>query len=520
MPFLDWVNKNQALVEAKQIPYHLLKSEALYGENSENLLIQGDNLLALKALRPLYEGQIKCIFIDPPYNTKSAFTHYDDKLEHSQWLSMMYPRLQLLRDLLTEDGVLFCTLDDSELAYLTVMLDEIFGRKNNCGLLVWEKKKKPSFLNANMGGVTEYILAYAKDRSKSPAFVGGLTTEGKKYPLNNAGNGLRALLFPKGKIKFNCKDQTFIPQDMSEGNIKTKLLDTLVVENGVNKNEFRLEGEWRYSQDKLDEILRDNEEIVISKSPFRPNHIKAGGEPKKMKNLLSVAHYQMSTYEDATSESEALFGSAESFDYPKPEKLIYTLLNAVMDDGDIVLDSFLGSGTTAAVAQKMGHQWIGIEMGEQAKTHCVPRLEKVIAGEQGGISSMIEWTGGGGFHYCKLASPMFNENGQINEGVNFKNLAHFLWNYETKTPASKKYSTPLLGIHKGIAYYLLYNGILGDKTPDAGNVLTQKVLKIIDEIIPHDGPKVIYGEACRISQNRLDSALITFKQIPYDIHTI
>jgi adenine-specific DNA-methyltransferase len=168
----------------------------------------------------------------------------------------------------------------------------------------------------------------------------------------------------------------------------------------------------------------------------------------------------------------------------------------------------------------MNRKWIGMEMGEQAKTHCIPRLEKVIEGEQGGISQAVAWQGGGGFHFCKLASPMFDENGQINSEVRFKNLAHFLWNYETRTPAPKKYDTPLLGIHNGIAYYLLYNGILGDKRPESGNVLTPSVLKAINEIIPYDGPKVVYGEACRLSQNRLDLAQTTFKQIPYDISTI
>lgn len=520
MPFLDWINKNQATQTVKETPYCLLRNEGIYGEDSENLLIQGDNLLALKALKPLYEGSIKCIFIDPPYNTKNAFAHYDDKLEHSQWLSMMYPRMALLRELLSEDGILFCTLDETELAYLTVMMDEIFGRKNNCGLLVWEKKKKPSFLNANMGGVTEYVLAYAKNRSKSPAFIGGVTTEGKKYPLNNAGNGLKTLLFKKGSIKFKCRDQVFEPQDMSDGNIKTKLLDTLEVEGGVNKDDFRLEGEWRYSQNKLDEILQNNEQIIISKAPFRPNHIKAGGEPKKMKNLLSIAHYDMSTYEDATSEGENLFGSDTAFDYPKPEKLIYTLINAVTEEGDLVLDSFLGSGTTAAVAHKMGRRWIGIEMGEHAKTHCIPRLEKVMSGEQGGISSLVEWTGGGGFNFCTLSSSIFDADGAINQEVNYDTLAAFVWNFETKRPGKAKYQAPLIGIHNNVAYYLLYNGILGDRKPESGNVLTTKVLKLLNELFPYDGPKVIYGEACSLGENKLDAERITFKQIPYDINVL
>ena len=143
MPFLDWVNKNQAQQASREVPYHLLKQEAVYGDNAENLLIQGDNLLALKALIPFYAGRVKCIFIDPPYNTQSAFMHYDDKLEHSQWLSMMYPRLVLLRDLLAEDGSIWVTIDDNEAHYLKALMDEVFGRKNFISNLVWQKKTAP-----------------------------------------------------------------------------------------------------------------------------------------------------------------------------------------------------------------------------------------------------------------------------------------------------------------------------------------------------------------------------------------
>ena len=375
---LTWIGKEQVtklepriLIEDAENSYH---ASMRFSDDDifENKIIFGDNLLALKALEQEYCGQVKCIYIDPPYNTGSAFEHYDDGIEHSLWLSLMRDRLTLLRSLLREDGVIFSSIDDSEFPYLAVLMDEIFGRKNSCGVFIWEKKKKPSFLNANMGIVTEYVLAYAKNRQQSPAFIGGVTTAGKKYPLNNAGNALKALTFPAGKVIFKCGDQIFEPQDMSEGNIKTKLLDRLEVKNGRNANEFRLEGEWRYSQAKLDEILTTHEQIVISKAPFRPNHIKDGGDPKKIKNLLSIAHFGMSTYEDATAESEALFGSAESFDYPKPELLISTLIQAATEEGDLVLDSFAGSGTTAAVAHKLKRRWITIELGDHCHSHVIP----------------------------------------------------------------------------------------------------------------------------------------------------
>lgn len=412
---LRWIGKEhrprlepRILIEDASYSYHAHARRD--GDIFDNVLIRGDNLLALKALQSTHAGQAKCVYIDPPYNTGSAFTHYDDGLEHSHWLGLMRDRLELLKTLLRPDGILFVHIDDTEQAYLKVLLDEIFGRKNFCGQFVWEKKKKPSFLNANMGVVTEYILAYSPDRRMSPPFVGGKTTEGKKYPLNNAGNSPSVLTFPAGSVQFRCLDQLFEPQDMSERNIKTRLLDRLTVSDGRNVDEFRLWGEWRYSQKKLDQIISSGETIVISKAPFRPNHIKAGGEDKKLKNLLSIAHYGMPTYEDSNAESIALFGEA-AFDYPKPEKLISVLIDAVTQEGDLVVDSFAGSGTTGAVAHKMRRRWIMVELGDHCETHIVPRLRKVIDGtDNGGISSEAGWSGGGGFRYYRLAPSLLEKD--------------------------------------------------------------------------------------------------------------
>lgn len=408
---LTWAGKShrprlepRVLLEDERFSHHA--GARRDGDVFSNLLVRGDNLLALKALESTHSNCVQCIYIDPPYNTGSAFSHYADGLAHSYWLSLMRDRLEILQKLLKREGVIFVHIDDHEHAYLKVLMDEIFGRSNFCGQLVWEKKKKPSFLNANMGTVTEYILSYAKDRRFSPAFVGGTTTEGKKYPINNAGNALSTLTFPARSVRFNCDDQVFHPQNMSEGNIKTELLDTLVVAGGTNVGPFRLRGEWRYSQKRLLEIVEAGETLMISKAPFRPNHVKAGGEDKKLKNLLSVAHYGMATYEDATAEGIRLFGS-EAFDYPKPEKLLQTLIDAVTEEGDLVLDSFAGSGTTGAVAHKMGRRWIMVELGDHCETHIVPRLKKVIDGEDpGGITEAVGWKGGGGYRYCRLAPSL------------------------------------------------------------------------------------------------------------------
>lgn len=429
---LTWIGKDE---EIKLEPRILVEDpEKSYGDpNSENMLIHGDNLLALKALEQDYAGKVKCIYIDPPYNTGSAFEHYDDGIEHSLWLGLMRPRLEILRNLLTNDGVIFISISDDECHYLKIICDEIFNRSNYCGTLIWEKKKKPSFLS-NMGGVTENILSYAKKKDLSPAFIFGETTKGKKYPFNNAGNGVRILEFPANSVIFSISDQIVSPQDMSGGKIITKLLDTIHIKDGKNTNKFRLEGEWRYSQSKLNEIIAENGVISISQIPFRPNHIKDGGAPKKMKNLLSIAHYKMSTYEDATKETIQLFGD-NPFDYPKPEKLIYTLLSAVSNNGDIVLDSFLGSGTTAAVAHKMGLRYIGIELGDHAYTHCVPRLRKVIDGnDELSFSEEIDWHGGGGFKFYNLAPSLLQKdkygNWVIDEKYDAKMLAEAMCKHE------------------------------------------------------------------------------------------
>lgn len=207
-----------------------------------------------------------------------------------------------------------------------------------------------------------------------------------------------------------------------------------------------------------------------------------------------------------------------SFDTPKPEGLIKRILEIATNENDLVLDSFLGSGTTAAVAHKMGRRYIGIEMGDHAVSHCVPRLQKVIEGEQGGISEDVNWSGGSGYRFYRLGPPVFDADGHINRDIRFPHLAAHIWFVETGTALSstgeQDFETPLLGVHDGVAYYLLYNGILGDKRPQGGNVLTAKILATLPD---HNGPKVIYGESSRLGSARLKAENITFKQTPYDV---
>ncbi|MBP7822358.1 MAG: site-specific DNA-methyltransferase [Candidatus Moranbacteria bacterium] len=263
------------------------------GNLKQNLLIKGNNLLALYTLRERLAGQVKLIYIDPPYyfsESKSADTFlYNSNFKLSSWLTFMRNRLEVALELLSDDGIILVSISDEGQAYLKILMDEIFGHSNFVANIIWEKKKKPSFL-AGIGVITEYVVAFAKNKLNAPIFVYGETTKGKKYPFNNAGNSINILEFPPNSVTFRISDQTIAPQDMSEGRIITELLDALVIDGGKNKDTFRLRGEWRYSQAKLDEIIANGEQIIISKVPFRPNHIKDGGEPKKMHNLLSIAH--------------------------------------------------------------------------------------------------------------------------------------------------------------------------------------------------------------------------------------
>ncbi|CAJ1825589.1 site-specific DNA-methyltransferase [Aeromonas veronii] len=502
MPFLDWVNKNQARASSTQVPYHLLQKEAEYGAPSENMVIQGDNLLALRALMPLYAGRIKCIFIDPPYNTQSAFEHYDDKLEHSQWLSMMYPRLVLLRDLLAEDGSIWITIDDNEAHYLKVIMDEVFGRSNFVTSIAWQKRYSRENRTA-IGEAHEHILVYARTPELFKQSRNKLALGDKQLKQYKNGNN-----DPRGPWRaVSLSAQGFRPNQMYK------------ITSPIGTEHYPPAGScWKVIEDKYKDLLAEDRIYFGKNGDAVPSRKQFLADIEGMVPWTWWPHEEVGHTDEAKKEGHLLFSAENAFGTPKPERLIERIIHIATKENDLVLDSFLGSGTTAAVAHKMGRRYIGIEIGEHATTHCIPRLQKVIEGEQGGISQSVGWQGGGGFGFYTLhPEPVFQANGQIRPDIKFEPLAAYIWHMETGVGSNQTMDSPLLGVHNGIAYYLLYNGILGDRRPQGGNVLTRTILAWLQAEYPHDGPIVIYGESIRIGEERLAQANVTFKQIPYDV---
>lgn len=502
MPWLEWLDRKQDVSKAGQAPYRLLepvhKLDA--GDaDAPNMLIEGDNLDALKALLPYYGGQVKCIFIDPPYNTKSAFEHYDDNLEHSKWLSMMYPRLELLRRFLSKEGSIWITIDDNEGHYLKVLMDEVFGRDRFVATCVWQKRYSRENREA-IGDVHDYILVYAEDPEafkKARNRVPFTEEQAKVYRNVEPGTGRRWRPVPMTAQGY--RPNQMYPITAPGGAVHVppegRCWSTIEPEYLKMKAAGRIYfGQNNNSQPNIIRYLDDNEGVV----------------PWTWWPSEEVGHT-----DEAAKEQHQLMGKAAAFATPKPERLLKRIIEIATNPGDIVLDSFLGSGTTAAVAHKMRRRWIGVDMGEHARTHCQPRLQKVVDGEQGGISEAVGWEGGGGFRFYKLGPAVFDENNRIREGIKFEWLAAHVWFAETGVARSTRANkSPLLGVHEGTAYYLLYNGILGERSVSGGNVLT---LKLLSELPEHDGRKVIYGEATRLSPERLASMGIVFKQTPYDL---
>ena len=569
MPILNWLTRDEDIRTAQRAPYRLLEEVPdLSAGDAGNMLIQGDNLEALKALLPFYAGRVKCIYIDPPYNTGSAFEHYDDNLEHTRWLAMMWPRLELLREFLSENGSIWVSIDDNEGHYLKVIMDEVFGRGN---FINHVSVKMKLVAGASGGGEDkklkkniEHLLVYARNIDSSIGFqkfndyyvetdlmehIETMRASGKSWKYTSiakswggeisakrlrtgAGEPLETTRFEgleRTTINAVCAEEgisereaysKYFDQIFSDTNAQTSIR-TRVIDHYKNLGDDEvIETEYvpRSGRQKGKRVSH----FYISPTIRRVIWLRDSAE--KRGNFVFKTE-KIGTYWDGFSLNNLTKeGGIQFANGKKPEGLLQRILHIATDPGDLVLDSFLGSGTTAAVAHKMGRRYIGIEMGDHARTHCAPRLNKVVEGERGGISKAVNWRGGGGFRFYRLGPPVFDREGRIRRDIRFSVLAAHVWFSETDRPwdGAREPGGPLLGVRDGRAYALLYNGVLGDKRPGGGNVLTRATLALIREEIERavpgfDGPLTVYGERSRLTPATLDRERVAFRQTPYDV---
>jgi DNA modification methylase len=559
MPTLNWIGKDAVINHHKEVPFRLLKCRAdlsVGDPDSGNLLVQGDNLEALKALLPYYAGQVKCIYIDPPYNTgkqtwiyndnvnspeirewlgKTVGSESEDLSRHDKWLCMMYPRLVLLHEMLSDDGTLWMSIDDNEFHNALSILSEIFGTRNKVGILVWKNANDNN--PTNITTEHEYVICFAKNADKLPKDWKS-TTLPSKEKLIEIGNDFienypdkesrqtaytkwyrenRPYIWPFQDYKFIDDGGIYTGSRSVHNPGKEGYRYDVIHPNGKPCVQPMMG--YRFPQETMNRLLSERK-IIFGEDETKLVELKLYVRDYRSK-LSSLFELDGRV---GTNEIKSIFPeSKRPFDFPKPTGLIQEILSFVTNDQDIVLDSFSGSGTTGHSVLRqnsedgLNRKFILIEMDKQiAEQITSERIKRSINGyaDNEGL--------GGGFRYCELGATLFDPNRQIREEVKYNDLAQHVYFVETGQPLpipppfpkGKGAVGPLLGVSNGTAVYLLYNGILKDKSVNGGNVLTYDVLEGLPE---HEGQKVIYGNGSRISKARLNDLGILFKQIPYEI---
>ncbi|TAH44608.1 MAG: site-specific DNA-methyltransferase [Betaproteobacteria bacterium] len=405
---LTWIGKEKRpklepriLLEDPGRSYHA-KHRVADNDIFDNRLIFGDNLLALKALEAEFAGQVKCVFIDPPYNTGSAFTHYDDGLEHSIWLGLMRDRLEIIKRLLADDGSLWITIDDNEAHYLKVLCDEVFGRGNFVSTVIWQKKYAPKSDSKYFSESHDFVLVVAKqlDRFNLRRLP---KTEKQTGRYTNRDNDPRGPWKASDVLRNEARDYAIFPVKLPSGR-------EVMPPPGTS---------WRYTKEKFAELIADNRIWFGVNGDARPAYKRFLTEVTDTIPSTTIWSYdEVGHNDESKKEMRAIFGE-DLFATPKPERLLERVLTLATNPGDLVLDSFAGSGTTGAVAHKMGRRWIMVELGEHCHTHIIPRLKKVIDGEdKGGITEAVGWQGGGGFRYYGLAPSLIVDDRWGNPVIN------------------------------------------------------------------------------------------------------
>ncbi|GAA9257627.1 hypothetical protein TH0127_05310 [Helicobacter pylori] len=380
--------------------------ESALKDKNTNYLIKGNNLIALHSLKKKFAKQVKCIYIDPPYNTGNDSFNYNDNFNHSSWLVFMKNRLEVAREFLSDDGVIFVQCDDNEQAYLKVLMDEIFLRENFIACFVWEKTSNSL---SRIRIKTEYVLCYEKIKF-GLIFNGDMAEEGQDFPILNKVNVKRTLQFPPNSIYFKTFKGVIKPTKFN----KMELIDDLRIVNKTNSNMVRINAKFKWTQNKLDDEIKEGTTFVIKSDEFSMRYIRKGDREVKISNVFN-AECGVTTNIKATSEIKVLFANSNTdlFSTPKPEALISRILETSTNENDLVLDFFAGSGTTCAVAHKMKRRYIGIEQMDYIETITKERLKKVIEGEQGGISKKCDFKGGGSFVYAELKEVNLEVKKQI-----------------------------------------------------------------------------------------------------------
>ena len=530
MPTLNWIGKDAVVKHHKDVPSRLLEPVPKLScgtTDSGNLIVQGDNLHALKALLPRYAGQVKCIYIDPPYNTGNEGWVYNDNVNspeirrwlgevvgkegetldrHDRWLCMMYPRLVLLKQFLREDGAIFVSIDDNEVATLRLLMDEVFGARNFVATALWQKIFSPKNSARHFSEDHDYVVIYARsgDAWKPQLLPRGEDAKARyKNPDNDprgpwtSGDLQARNYYSEGTYPITCPSGRIIP--------------------GPGKGMY-----WRVSKTNFEKLGKEGRIWWGESGNNMPrlkrylSDVKDGIVPQTMWFHKDVGHTQEAKKE--LLELVDFDSSGDVFITPKPTRLIQRVLQIATDPDSLILDSFAGSGTTGHAVLKQNaedggkRRFILVEMDEHiARTVTAARVKRVANGYTNAKGQTIDGLGDG-FQFCRLsAEPLFAADGQVREDVTFAQLAEFVWFVETGTGFVNKTDSPLLGVHEGRAVYLLYNGILKDQSIAGGNVLTGPVFDILPRFA---GPKVIYAAANRMGARAAREG-ITFKQTPY-----
>jgi adenine-specific DNA-methyltransferase len=533
MPTLNWIGKEAVVNHHHQVPFRLLKDvpELGCGEPGEgNLIVEGDNLEALKALLPYYAGQVKCIYIDPPYNTGNEGWVYNDNVRspiiqewlgkvvgkegetldrHDRWLCMMYPRLKLLREFLREDGSIWVSIDDNEVGSLRLILDEVFGRENFVANAIWEKADSPRNSARQLSEDHDHILIYSKNTDWSPC----------KLPRTAEANSIY-------KNPDEDPRGPWIPGDPYANKPYSKGRYSFI---GPTGRAFSppVGRYWRVSEEKLRELDADGRIWWGPTGNARPSIKRYLSEVSDLVPRTLWYKDEVGSNRTSKNEMRELFPESESFATPKPSTLIERVLRIATVPGDLVLDSFAGSGTTGHAVLKINapesaqseipaRRFILVEMEpEIASKITAERVRRVAEGYTNAKGEKVPGLGGG-FRYCRLGDPLFDSERQIRESVTFGELARHVYFTETGEPLPRERvpNTPLLGVCRGVAVYLLFNGILGDKSTNGGNVLTRAILSKLPK---HDGMKVIYCAGCLLGADRLAAERIVVRQTPYEV---